>query len=466
MKAFLCSLLFLFLMHYASGQDFVNPYPLTSELTDCSSFADYYGAEYSESLTNYYFDKSNRLVKAISYYGKLLHSDTLYWKGSDTIVYNYDSSGEYVNWQHGQYKYENKFDANNKISWYKRYKNGKLVLFGTFQYNAQNKLVGINYYNAKDGAPFLRNDTESIVSLPYKAFYTYNSSGRQIQLIYLQSDSFGTNWQPVYQDDSLYDASGHDTAGLHYIWKNNSWQLSNAESTIYSNGTLKCRLKYSIDGNGNRKVYNIDSFFYSSAGILLKTIAYGVNSSDTAVKEKYDYVYYADGNLKAENVTPYDNSFESYTITYDDKSGKRTGQESLGRTESWEYDNGRLTSYSYSQKTGPGYSENNCSWNYYYGEYPFILVNAVSIAKQSQITFGTFNNPVRDKLEIDVQDSVSEGFQLTLYSSTGRKVYDQSTTLSPGITHFEIDMQNLERGIYILIARKGNNVYEKKIVKV
>lgn len=465
MRKFLCLFLFLFLLAICktNAQDFYNPYPLTSELSDCASHDPLGPNDYTQVLSDYCFDNSRHLLKTIKYEGQLYNSDTFHWKHTDTIEYRYDSSYRYISWKDGGYFYEDKFDSKNRISWFKRQKNGQTVLYGTYQYNAAGQPTAVNFYSASDGAPLIHGDTEDIVYIPYKRLWIYNTSGKQVQLTQQQQDTVSKTWNNVSRYDSFYDGSGRDTAGRQYLWKNNNWVLAYAQRYLYdSNGNRIHEIYYSINA-GVWETIIIQDLAYDSSGKITSCLTFTKdadgNISNSGTK---NYMYFDDGRLRTINVTSRDEQDRTWTF---DEQGHLLFGGNYYIYYSAEYEGGRIKS-SYSQYFfGQGGSTYGCGNDYYYDTHPVFVISDLVISQQSKNSFGIFNNPVTDNLNIEVMDSISEPFQLNLYSVTGKMVFYQNTATAPGVMHFEINMQALEKGFYILVVRKGNQVFEQKIVK-
>lgn len=464
MKAFLCSLLFLLLMYSASGQDFYNPYPMTSQLTDCRGYDEFAPPDITQALCNYYYDKNHKLISTVVYYGKLFNSDTFHWKKVDTINYTYDSSNRYIKWSDHDYQHEEKYDSKNRISWFKRYKNSLLILFATFQYDASGHPTGTTYYTAKEGALYMKNDSGYISYIPFKQLWTYNGMGRQTQWVYQQQDSVSLDWNNVWRYDSVYEANGRDSARMHYIWRNNAWLLTDFVQCVFDKaGRKEGQLYYDVS-KGVATQNRIDSVSYDTTGRKIMLVSFRMDRDSNWYQFYREvYNYFNEGHLMSIDISA--ENEEDRTHTYDEQ-GHTLFDGNRYIYYQADYKSGRKA-YEYNQYFfGQGGSTYGCGTSFYYDSYPVFTISDLVISEHSKNSFGTFNNPVTDQLNIDVLDSISEPFQINLYSMTGKIVYYRNAVVSPGITHFSIDMQNLERGIYILIVRKGNNVYEKKIVKI
>lgn len=85
----------------------------------------------------------------------------------------------------------------------------------------------------------------------------------------------------------------------------------------------------------------------------------------------------------------------------------------------------------------------------------------------NKVSFGIYPNPSTDKkinIVYDLPSGNSDKNTVSVYSSTGAKVYEQVIGATSGFFNQEIDLGNLNNGIYVLKFESGNHVTSKKIV--
>ena len=85
----------------------------------------------------------------------------------------------------------------------------------------------------------------------------------------------------------------------------------------------------------------------------------------------------------------------------------------------------------------------------------------------NKVSFGIYPTPSTDKkinIVYDLPSGKSDKNTVSVYSSTGAKVYEQVIGATSGFFNQEIDLGNLNNGIYVLKFESGNYVTSKKIV--
>jgi hypothetical protein len=85
----------------------------------------------------------------------------------------------------------------------------------------------------------------------------------------------------------------------------------------------------------------------------------------------------------------------------------------------------------------------------------------------NQVSFGVYPNPVvNDQLNIiyDVKNTLSDDLKLNIYSLSGRQVFNQNLKNTTGFYNQQIDLPNLQSGIYMLQLRSNDSVVSKKII--
>ena len=96
------------------------------------------------------------------------------------------------------------------------------------------------------------------------------------------------------------------------------------------------------------------------------------------------------------------------------------------------------------------------------------VTNSLASEKfENKVTFGVYPNPSIDKkvnIVYEVPTASSDKNTVSVYSITGSKVYEKQMGSNSGFFNQEIDLGNLNSGVYILKFESGNYTATKKIV--
>ena len=96
------------------------------------------------------------------------------------------------------------------------------------------------------------------------------------------------------------------------------------------------------------------------------------------------------------------------------------------------------------------------------------VTNALSIEDvNSSVAFGMYPNPTTDKkvnLIYDVNTLASNNNEVSIFSTTGQKVYQTSLNINSGFYNKSLDLSSLASGIYVLQFTSGNNSVTKKLI--
>jgi len=79
----------------------------------------------------------------------------------------------------------------------------------------------------------------------------------------------------------------------------------------------------------------------------------------------------------------------------------------------------------------------------------------------SHVSGKIYPNPFTDKLQISI-DQPSEDVMISIVNMTGQTVYNNSIA---NTGHINLNLENLDKGVYLLHIKVGDNISTQKIVK-
>ncbi len=89
--------------------------------------------------------------------------------------------------------------------------------------------------------------------------------------------------------------------------------------------------------------------------------------------------------------------------------------------------------------------------------------NAVANDNLVSTKINLMGNPVKDVITLQINNPNQTKYELSLYSSTGRKVISMLYDHPPGVSTKQVYVSELERGTYFLVA---SSEYEKKSIEI
>ncbi len=73
-------------------------------------------------------------------------------------------------------------------------------------------------------------------------------------------------------------------------------------------------------------------------------------------------------------------------------------------------------------------------------------------------------NPASELVNVELETGFEGDAQFTLIDMTGKRVIETTQPISKDITLFQLDINNVREGMYILMARCGNKVHNQKLI--
>ncbi len=80
--------------------------------------------------------------------------------------------------------------------------------------------------------------------------------------------------------------------------------------------------------------------------------------------------------------------------------------------------------------------------------------------------FRTYPNPVSDFAQLELDMSVDADIQLNLSNLSGQLIWSQNRFVRAGLNNVELDLQDVESGVYMLIINTGKGAISEKIIKI
>ncbi|MFY0714958.1 T9SS type A sorting domain-containing protein [Seonamhaeicola sp. NFXS20] len=320
------------------------------------------------------------------------------------------------------------------------------------------------------------------------------------------------NWTELQNDETSWDTGAFDTGSADgaypYGWGNYIFATHHIEGDVvfvlkYSDGTY---IKFFCE-----EYYNGYTFKYSSwdgstwsadttvtipntDNVNNKFNYYSLKNNQSVVAEpgignwdlkfsRYTTDYYGDGSLfymvtgvlHSDEVTVAQNeelsgmpvnpsltySDEINTIGYDWKSFNGSGYD-VDQTQAFYVKYADDTVYRLYFTTFEGSSTGNIGFSFEN------VTSSLGISNVGDsLSFGVYPNPSSNKqinLIYDVSDFNSNKNKISVYSTTGKKVFESELNSNSGFYNRSFDLSSLSSGIYVLQLTSGNKSVSKKLI--
>ncbi|HMQ00992.1 MAG TPA: T9SS type A sorting domain-containing protein, partial [Cyclobacteriaceae bacterium] len=93
----------------------------------------------------------------------------------------------------------------------------------------------------------------------------------------------------------------------------------------------------------------------------------------------------------------------------------------------------------------------------------FLLSRQIALQTENTVQLSVYPNPVQDRLFIEWQGHSLQAIKLL--DALGRQVQSIDFRVENGKTYAELDMQNFEKGFYLLQFLEGKRVKTHKLIK-
>ena len=144
------------------------------------------------------------------------------------------------------------------------------------------------------------------------------------------------------------------------------------------------------------------------------------------------------------------------TFTYDSNRNSLTEKCETSRNHDWYPGIDIVKSYSKGEERYVSNLDQYHSYNAHWNN-PNMVKNKLQTEKEE---IAIYPNPVSEKVFIDVKNPVSDKICAEMYDAEGRLVYKEEISKS----NLNIDVSNLNGGIYLLKLNSSDNRYNQKIV--
>ena len=91
-------------------------------------------------------------------------------------------------------------------------------------------------------------------------------------------------------------------------------------------------------------------------------------------------------------------------------------------------------------------------------------INEVFAEDEQQLNLKLYPNPVSDYATIEIESDSRKDINFYVYDLAGRVVKEQKSQLAVGLNNISLNVNNLNRGTYVIRASSGNKVYSQKFI--
>ncbi len=346
-----------------------------------------------------------------------------------------------------------------------------------------------------------------------KVFYSYDTKGRIAE--YYKLDSIDEQWIKTYGIVHAYaDSAGFLKTHTTTVYNPDQDKHVNDKKTEFTYDTKgniikKLVLAWQIDYNDmvyKWLGYNVDEYKYNATGVYTEHL-FGqgmwpyqkytdIQWYDWDKKQKASYIYHIwntdkkQWDKKLRYKISYPDSVTSVTLIeelYDNfwilkfretlvvRNGKKDviKSEILDANDKWKVHNYILFEHTYDTSMNLRetiYSLQDHIQTELTPMYRYVYEDYVQIVGMDQarhfISADIYPNPANKFINITINAKKAIQSNIVIYDLAGRRMSCTAKTISPGKNTFEIEINNLEPGIYIIkIESAGGNVYSGKIVK-
>jgi len=90
--------------------------------------------------------------------------------------------------------------------------------------------------------------------------------------------------------------------------------------------------------------------------------------------------------------------------------------------------------------------------------YIYKIVSETSNPKINDYSVSVFPNPIQDQLNVTLNNTDNENFQLNIYSVDGRKLITTNVTSESGLNNFVVNTTTLKSGLHFITINKNGSV--------
>ncbi|HIE15495.1 MAG TPA: T9SS type A sorting domain-containing protein [Bacteroidales bacterium] len=99
-------------------------------------------------------------------------------------------------------------------------------------------------------------------------------------------------------------------------------------------------------------------------------------------------------------------------------------------------------------------------------EKAFFILSGITIQEIDEIKFLLYPNPFRNELSIDIFVQNINNLEITVSTLLGKRVYHYSAQGNILKTINITELNNLQKGVYLVEIRFNNNIYQRKVIKL
>lgn len=364
-------------------------------------------------------------------------------------------------------------------TWHQRYR------YIGIEYDDNYNLLG-DYLQAWDGSTWLNfikyinvydtrnNLTNAIVQNwngstwenANQQFYTYDANNNQTSSLY--QNYINNVWINAQADTATYDAQNNLKTKTYQTWNGSDWgNLYLYEFTYDEYNYLASQTSKDWNGNswGNTSLFTftlnsfhkIDNTLTQSwdndtwRNYYLSTFSYDENNNQTRKFEQYWYALDWVDNIQ--ELYTYDSHNNQTSALYQSWDGSKW-LNNVSYSYTYDKDN-FVKSETMAAWDADGINIRNGDCTYYY----YQTVQGINGLAKPDGNISIFPNPNNGKFIINSSIQISS---FEIYNALGNRI-EFKFLLQPQTSH-EIDLQGIEKGIYILKINEGSKTYSRKII--
>ena len=378
--------------------------------------------------------------------------------GNNTLMIEkeYNSSQQLENVDKTAYTYNNDNLLSVLLKW--SWENNQWVESHKIEYvyNSNQQLEFYTYY--------IWDSSNRIWKPRRRKQFTYDSAGNTIETIKKTFDTNSNSWNNVLRVTFQYDNNNLLTESITYDDINGTWVYHiKKENTYDSNQNLMEKVTYLWQSSDTlwqnfEKIENT----YNTNNQLTREVSWNwdTNNNEWYPDERTDTDFDSYDNISTENYYDWNNSHWNpvwfSNFDYDNTYSYNDLLLPNFMLEFKEYFNHLLESvddqYDWDEINGEWESQ---SYTYLY--YSPVSINDITLEEQNQVQ--VFPNPTTGYIQIKLPEKIQEA-DIQLFDMQGRTVL--KTKLSQA---FNLNINNLKPGVYIIKIKSGNKIYSSQIIK-
>ncbi|MEI8204256.1 MAG: T9SS type A sorting domain-containing protein [Bacteroidota bacterium] len=385
------------------------------------------------------------------------------WMKNERHVYAYDDRGN-VHFDLDEFWFNETWNYHSLYTYvYNGSRNNLTCLWEFWQANKWELLARENHtYNSSGSlltVLFETKDTNNTWIPMLKNTYSYNEQGKILTYQYEEYISMVFVIQEI--DTYTYDFKGSMLSSLKDKYNgsiDNNTLISSSRNTYTNdvNGNILIDLTEGWEWNGIWKISGRSSYVYDGNNNLLTEITENINANTWYITARDTYTYDSKGNILSQTTEKLNNGslVNNLRVTY---SYDGNSNSTKGKCESWINDSWQACSNGIAV-----FSQKIKIFEFYH---PIIYRYQASFRSfnsglSNPLTLTIYPNPASDKVNLYIDNINLTDLTLNIYNIVGELI-----TSNPIIQNqFQINVENLSRGMYIIEAKSKDWSKKQKLI--